>query len=275
VIRLAILGAFLVSTAIAGVFAFPTSHLSVSFLDVGQGDAILIQGPTGVQVLVDGGVNQAVLRQLGRELPFYDRSIDAVIATHSDQDHIGGLRDVVERYSVEYFFESGAQSNTSAERVLHTALEKKGVSRTLARKGMRMLLGGGAYIDILFPDRDVSGLETNTASIVARVVYGDAEFLLTGDSPQSIERFLVASVGDTLESDVLKAGHHGSKTSSSLEFVRTVRPQYVVISAGKDNSYGHPHQEVIDTIRSVGATILGTHTHGTVKFFSDGRRVWR
>ena len=263
---------FTVSAVVAGLFAFPSHHLSVSFLDVGQGDAILIQGPTGIQVLIDGGANQEVLRALGTRLPFYDRSIDAVIATHPDQDHIGGLRDVVVRYEVGYFFEPGVVSGTSAETALNTALEKREVHRVLARKGMRLLIGGGAYIDVLFPDRDVSGLETNTASVIVRLVYDETEFLFTGDSPQSIEQFLVMTVGEGLESDVLKVGHHGSKTSSAPAFIDTVRPQYAVISAGKDNKYGHPHKEVVTLFAERGIQVLQT-AEKSVRFTSNGQTI--
>lgn len=129
-------------------------------------------------------------------------------------------------------------------------------------------LGGGAVLQILFPDRDPSGMETNAASVVARLVYGESEFMFTGDSPQNIENYLVSS-GD-LSSDVLKAGHHGSKTSTGSNFISAVSPEYVVISVGKDNRYGHPNQEVLDTLTNFGAKILRTDTFGRLIFKSDG-----
>ena len=131
-----------------------------------------------------------------------------------------------------------------------------------------MDLGDGAILQILFPDRDPSGMETNTSSIVARLVYGQNEFLFTGDSPQAIEKYLIALGG--LQSDVLKAGHHGSKTSSSAEFVSAVAPEYAVISVGKDNRYGHPNQETLDTFTNFGSQILCTDQSGRIIFKSDG-----
>lgn len=245
-------------------------ELRVSYLNVGQGDAILIQGPTGVDLLVDGGRDRSVLRELPKEMGILDRSIDVVVATHPDADHISGLSDVFERYRVRYFLEPGVENDTSAALRLKDAVSREpGVEAALARRGQRINLGDGAYADILYPNGDVSKLETNTGSIIMRVVYGETEFMLTGDAPISIEHWLV-SQKENLRSDVLKAGHHGSKTSSSAEFLAAVAPALVVISAGKDNSYGHPHQEVLERVRGVGARTLSTIESGTITLVSDG-----
>ena len=226
--------------------------LTVSFLDVGQGDAIFIDAPSGRQVLIDGGKGRAVLRQLSRVMPWYDRSIDVVVATHPDADHIGGLPDVLKRYRVERVFYSSVDDDGSDQRAFVDALEEEvrgGAEKLIARRGQILVLGGGAYVEILFPDRSLPGIETNTGSIIARLVYAETAFMLTGDSPQSIEKYLVQLDGSTtlttsangLKANVLKVGHHGSKTSSSPLFVGFVSPEYAVFSRGCDNSYGHPH----------------------------------
>lgn len=248
--------------------------LTVAFLDIGQGDAIFIESPSGNQMLIDGGGGKAVLRELSKVMPFYDRSIDAVLATHPDQDHIGGLPHVFEKYQIGLFMEPGVSADTSTYKELGAQVEREkvqvGTEKILARRGMVVDLGEGATLQILFPDRDPSGMETNTASIVARLIYGEHEFLLTGDSPLSIENYLVSIQGETLESDVLKAGHHGSKTSTGAAFLAAVSPKYVVISAGKDNRYGHPAPEVLETISKFGAKILRTDYSGRIIFKSDG-----
>jgi competence protein ComEC len=139
---------------------------------------------------------------------------------------------------------------------------------------MRIILGDGAYADVLFPDRDVSAVETNTASIIMRVVYGETSFMLTGDSPQSIERYLTSSIYRTsLRSDVLKVGHHGSRTSSAEAFVHAVSPRYAVFSRGCDNAYGHPHREVVERFARLGIETRDTCEDGTVVFRSDGSAV--
>ena len=250
--------------------------LTVVFLNVGQGDAIFIESPSGNQMLIDGGPGKSVLRELSKVMPFYDRSIDAVLATHADQDHVGGLPDVLNRYKVDLFFETGNPGPSSSYEELKAMIEKLKIERLEARRGMIVDLGGGTILEIIFPDRDPSGMETNMSSIVARLVYGENEFLLTGDSPIAIERYLVsldgAHQGD-LKSDVLKAGHHGSKTSTGPEFVAVVAPKYGIISAGKDNRYGHPTAEVLETLTKAGATILRTDRDGRIIFKSDGIKL--
>lgn len=271
-LRLTIL-AFLV---LVNIFIFSFSEeriLTVSFLDVGQGDSILIESPTGVQVLIDGGRDKSVLRELGKELSFFDRSIDAVIATHPDEDHVGGLVDVFERYDIGMYLESGVQHDTGATRALESRVMAEEVSRVLARSGMRLILGGGAYADILFPDRDVTNIESNAGSIIMRVVYGDTEFMLTGDSPKAIEGLLVSKHGSALQSDVLKAGHHGSKTSSNPNFVSAVNPLYAVYSRGCDNRFGHPAPEVVELFKSSKIQTFDTCDDGTITFLSNGVSV--
>lgn len=133
--------------------------------------------------------------------------------------------------------------------------------------------GDGAKLFVLFPNQDVSKWETNEASIVAKLVYGENSFLLTGDSPIKTENILLKLDSKILDSDVLKAGHHGSRTSTSLAYAEAVSPTYAIISAGKDNSYGHPHKEVLDILTKVGAKILSTIDKGTIKFESDGESL--
>lgn len=247
--------------------------LTVSFLDVGQGDAIFIQSPSGAQVLIDGGPDRSVLRELARVMPWWDKTIDVVLATHPDADHVSGLVDVLERYRVSYILEPGVKGDTPQAESLLKAVANEDAVYTLARRGQVIDIGGGAHLEILFPDRDVSGMETNTASIVARAVYGETSFMLTGDAPDSIEKYLVQLDGKKLQSTVLKAGHHGSKTSSSLFFVGFVDPEYAVFSRGCDNTYGHPHQEVVELYNRFQIKKLDTCADGRVIFVSDGTAV--
>jgi len=247
--------------------------LKISFLDIGQGDAIFIEAPNGNQVLIDGGSNRAVLKELGKVMPFYDKTIDAVIATHPDKDHIGGLVEVLKNYRADMVMEPGVSSETGVYQELEKVIKDKNLPRILARRGMSLNLGDGARLNILFPDRNTEGWETNTASIVAKLVYGNNSFLLTGDSPIAIENYLSMIDGQNLKSDVLKAGHHGSRTSTVESFASLVSPQYTVISAGKNNQYGHPHKEVLDILGKTKSVTLKTYEKGTISFGSDGERV--
>lgn len=245
--------------------------LEVSFLDVGQGDAIFIETPNKYQVLIDGGKNRKVVSELGKLMPFGDRSIDVVISTHPDADHIGGLPEVVSRYQVGLYLEPGVESENDLDNELNTRLENRKVEKLLARRGQVIDFGDGVKLVVLFPNTDVSNWETNDASIVAKLVYRNQSFLLTGDAGIKTENALMNLAMGDLDVDVLQAGHHGSRTSTSLSFAQAASPIYAIISAGKDNSYGHPHQEVINTLQKVGAEILGTALEGTITFETDGK----
>jgi competence protein ComEC len=223
----------------------------VIFFDVGQGDSIFIQAE-GRQVLIDGGRNKQVLRELSNVMPFFDRSIDVVVVTHSDIDHIGGIYDVLERYKVGVVILSQPVNLDYGQYVL------------FAREGMSMFLTDDAWLDTLFPDRNVSGLSTNDASIVSKLYVKDMTFLLTGDSSVKIENFLLSQ--HNLKADVLKVGHHGSRTSTSEDFLKEVSPLHAVISVGRDNTFGHPHSEVINRLQNMNTTILSTDKCGSIFF---------
>jgi competence protein ComEC len=207
--------------------------LNVYFLDVGQGDSILIESPTHGRVLIDGGRNGKVLSEIGTILPFNDRKIDVVIGTHPDSDHIGGLAEVVERYDVGAYIHPNVSTDKKEEDELFKRLEQNNIPKIFAKRGMVVNFGDGARLLVLFPNQDVSRWDTNDASVVARLEYGERSFLLTGDSPVRVENILVNQNKELIDVDVLKAGHHGSRTSTSLSFARAVSPEYAVISAGK------------------------------------------
>ena len=270
-----LLGLFILNIFIWSIiFGSEGGKLTVAFLDVGQGDAVYIEAPNGNQVLIDAGSSKAVLRQLGKVMPFYDRSIDVVIATHPDKDHIGGLPDVLARYDVDFILDSGRAGASATYKELYTLVDALGVQSIQAKRGMVVMLDDDVHLNILFPDRDVPELESNTASVIAQLVYGETEFMLTGDSPKAIESYLVMLDGGNLESDVLKVGHHGSKTSSAEVFIGYVQPKYSVISADRNNKYGHPHNEVINTLEQFGSVILSTGDSGIIVFESDGENVF-
>lgn len=249
--------------------------LVVSFLDVGQGDAILIETPDGFEMLIDGGPNAAVLRELSKERSFFDREIDVVVTTHPDLDHIGGLVDVLKRYKVQTILRTENKNDKSAAEAFAAAEEKENAEEILADAGQVLQLGASTTIQIFSPTGDERQWESNASSIVLRVVYGNTSFMFTGDAPQEIEDYLVKTYGAQLDSDVLKLGHHGSKTSSSDAWLDTVTPQHVVVSAGLDNKYGHPHQDVMQRVFARNTQSSHTGTDGTITFYSDGIKVWR
>lgn len=275
-----------------GVLREERNVLKVAFLDVGQGDAIFIEAPNGKQILIDGGPNGAVLRELSKIMPFYDRSIDMVILTHPDQDHIGGLPTVLESYKVDFVMESGVGANNGTYEEFEKLVEQKNIKKILARQGTivelcdfmearipqnsaeaELLQGCGEYLEILFPNMDASGFETNTASVVTKLVYGKNSFLFTGDAPQSVEKYLSNVFEKQLDVDVLKLGHHGSSSSNSEVFLGFTSPDYTIASVGLNNRYGHPHKEVVDLLRKLDIPFLRTDDLGTILFTTDGESL--
>ncbi|HEX3036614.1 MAG TPA: MBL fold metallo-hydrolase, partial [Thermodesulfobacteriota bacterium] len=174
---------------------------------------VFLQTPNGRQMLIDGGPNKKVLSELGEVMPFYDRSIDVVVATHPDADHIGGLPEVLERYDVSYIFDPGAISDSSVYRAWENAVNNEESSEyKIISRGTRIFLEDDIWLEVLYPFKNQKSSETNEMSIVAKLIFGKTCFLLTGDLERKGEYELL---NDRLECDVLKAGHHGSKTSTS------------------------------------------------------------
>ncbi len=212
-------------------------------LDIGQGDALFIESPTGTQILFDSGPPRKILSTLSRVMSPFDRDIDAIVITNPDADHIGGFMDVLRVYKVGAVFEPGTVSDSKTYQNLKEEMENKNIPDILVKRGMHLDIGGGATIDILFPDRDVFDWSSNDGSIVAKLTYGETSFMLTGDSTIKTEKIILSKNSpEVLDSTILKVGHHGSRTSSSAKFIKAVSPEYALISNGKDNKYGHPHR---------------------------------
>ena len=274
-VRLFTIGALLSGLV---VLCWPSTSdglLRVRFLDVGQGDAILIQTPDGVEMLVDGGPGSSVLRALGTVQPWYDRTLDVVVATHPDTDHLGGLVDVLARYEVANIWEVAAEHDAPAAAAFSKAAALENAAVYLPQAGDVFLLGASTTVQIFSPHGDTTNWQSNNASIVLKVQYGDIGFLLSGDAPTSIEDYLAGAYGVGLEAEVLKLGHHGSKTSTSDIWLDAVTPEYAVVSAGLGNRYGHPNQDVMGRVFTRNITTLSTMTEGTITFATDGKTVWR
>jgi competence protein ComEC len=269
-----ILGVLLLANILAWLTVYELSQpqiLKISFFDVGQGDSIFIQTPQGHQVLIDGGPDSTVLEKLGQEMPFWDRDIDLIILTHPDHDHIAGLIEVLKVYEVDNILWTGVAGNTQQYGEWERCLEEENASIIIAESGQKIIMGD-VYFEVIYPFENLEGEEVkniNDTSVVGRLVFKNNSFFFTGDISKSAERKIVES-GAEIKSDVLKVSHHGSKTSTAEEFVFSVSPDLAVIQVGRDNSYGHPYQEVLDTLDNYGIKILRTDIHGDIEILSDG-----
>lgn len=236
---------------------------SVTFLDIGQGDAILIESSNGNQMLVDSGRSNQIMSELGAVMAYGDKHIDVLLASHYDADHIGGFDDVLSSYSADTLLVNGAEPTTkTAKRLLEIAGEEN-MSVQIARRGTIINLGGGVLARVLYPISNPA--KGNDGSIIMKVYTPGKTFMLTGDAPQKTENIVVELEGDRLQSDVLKIGHHGSKTSSSNLFLKAVNPEVTIISAGLDNQYGHPHPNVMARIKALGVPFLATYRDGRIE----------
>ncbi len=240
------------------------SDFEMVVLDVGQGDAILLTTPGGHHVLVDGGPSGIGLaRELGAELPHWERQLDAVILTHPDEDHVAGLPEVLARYGVGLEHDTGVTKDTHA----YAVYRQRAGERDEVRRGDSWELDGVRF-EVLWPPDGYSDEATNETSIVLRVTYGDVHFLLTGDFEAGAQHALMAL--DDVSADVLKVPHHGSKTTAA-DFLDAVGAQVAIISVGAENRFGHPSAEVLEEL--TGTTMLRTDLDGRVTVKTDGHAI--
>lgn len=257
--------------------AWQATHLpdetEIVFLSVGQGDAILIRhGMT--EILIDAGVDgKLLLSRLGRHIPFWDRTIETVIATHSDRDHIGGFPSVFRSYRVLSALTNGYEDGTESERLFFGVIQDEGISRQPIRAGTEITLpsGGGVFI-VEHPSPyglPLSDKESNDGSIILRFVYGESTVLFTGDLPRE-ELFLP----EEQPVDILKVAHHGSRFSSSDVFLDRISPKEAIISVGR-NRYGHPNPLVIDRLASRGIVTHRTDVEGDIVYICKEQKCVR
>lgn len=239
------------------------------FLDVGQGDSEFIELPNGDCMLIDastsayGGFIADYIKNLGYT------DIDYLVATHPHADHIGGMTEIFEDFDIGTVYMPNAVSESKTFERFMDAVENEGCKVVEAKPGVNILSDGKLTIDILAPVSD-NYKDLNNYSAVVKLVYGDTSYLYMGDAESESEAEILSA---DIEADVLKAGHHGSSTSSSPDFIKRVNPKYAVISCGKDNSYGHPHKETISLFDSMGIKTFRTDELGTVVISSDSETI--
>jgi len=263
----------------AVVFTSPDDNMHVTFLDVGQGDSILIQMPNGQDIIIDGGPDlQKINLELSERLPFWDRTIDFVVCTQPQADHVTGLVEVLQRYKVKQVLEPGVSYNSSIYREWLNCVEDKGIEYNIARAGQEIDSGSGIKLEVLNPPQDLfeeTSHDVDNNGVVLKLTWGKVSFLFTADIREEAEFELIGQRAN-LQSTVLKIAHHGSSTSTSQQFLTAVDPELVVICVGADNPFGHPSPEVMSRlIEGVGEdNIYRTDEDGAIEFITDGERLW-
>lgn len=274
----------------AYIFSQPDGKLHLVFCDVGQGDAIFIKTPDNHDLLIDGGPNNRVLECLSNNMPFYDRTVDMVILTHPQKDHLQGLLSVIDRYSIKYFVSVPVGNTSQGFSELKKKIEAKSIPVKNLYQGDNFSMGEVKF-NILWPEREwtseklhnnillagknsnVLGLSTdnkelNSFSIVLYLNYRQFDTLLTGDSDSKIQPEIVRAA-QLPDVDILKFPHHGSKTGITREFLEKIRPEMTVISVGK-NPWGHPTREALALLEEVKSAVARTDRQGEIEVISDG-----
>jgi len=249
-------------------------NFTVNFLDVGQGDSILIRAPKGETILIDGGESYNCLRN--HFIQFGIRKIDLLVLTHPHADHVGGLPEVVRDYNVGMVLDGGQSHTSSLYMDFLSIIEEKGVAYKLARSGQKFLIGDEIQLIILHPQKEfIVGTDSdlNNNSVVIKLRYGEVSFLFTGDIEEEAEKEIILG-GKDLSSGILKVPHHGSAGGCYVEFLKNVSPRVAIISAGKGNRYGHPANSTLKKLKELGIKIYRTDRDGTVTITSDGKKVW-
>ncbi len=255
------------SVGLSGVL-YGDNLLNIHFYDVGQGDAILIQkGDT--QIVVDGGPNEQILTDLGRDISPWDREIELLVLTHPHADHLTGLTPVIERYNVQKILYYPDSYDTKSYMRFLEAVKKEGAEVLYGRAGGKIQLGE-ISLQILWPIDNYHDRNANNESLVLLLDYADFDALLLGDAEKSVQPKIVINQ----EVELLKVAHHGSWNGAYEPFLRTVSPALAVISVGAKNSYGHPHQQMLSLFDNLGIPYLRTDLAGTITVRSDGRNFW-
>ena len=257
------------------VFYLRDDSLKVVFFDVGQGDSIFIETPQKHQILIDGGPSpKIILEKLGREMPFYDRSIDLLVLTHPESDHLRGLLEVLKYYKVDYVLYTGIKKDTLVDKEWESILKEKRSHIVFAKEGKEFISGKTKLI-VIYPFEKLSPIvykkNVNDTSIVTLLNHRNVSFLFTGDISKSTEEKIVER--ERIESDVLKVAHHGSKTSSFDIFLEKANPKIAVISTGKNNKYGHPNKEVLERLAKYKIKVFRTDRVGDIIMKTKGFEI--
>ncbi len=241
-------------------------EFNVVFFDVGQGDSIFINCPNDYQILIDGGPDNTVVEKIGKYMPFYDRTIELVILTHPDGDHVTGLVEVLDRYKVSSVIYTDVESQNSAYAKFRDLIEDNYITEQIAQAGQTYIITESIILNVVYPFDNYQNEvvdDVNSTSVVTRLVVGTTGFLFTGDASVDEESEIIDS-GLDISADVLKVGHHGSNTSTSEGFITAVDPDYAVIQVGTDNHFGHPKFSVLRLLENNGLEIFRTDINGDV-----------
>jgi len=261
------------------IITVPDDYLHVSFFDVGQGDAVLIQTPNGQNILIDGGPSpQSLCLELSNKLPFWEKTLDLVISTQPHADHITGQIEILQRYNIEQVIDANIDYDSAVYNEWLNAIKDNHIKRTIVKAGNIFDLGNDIRIEVLNPPSTQfkgTSNDVDNNGLVLKLLYRQISFLFTADIRHETELNLIMQRID-LKSTVLKVAHHGSDTSTSALFLNFADPEISIISVGTENYYGHPSNEVLNMLANdIGKErIYRTDISGTIELITDGNSLW-
>lgn len=260
----------------AGWFYFhltwPTA-VEVTIFDVGQGDAIGIRTPSGQNVIIDGGPNNKLVQKVGTWLPLYDRQIDAILITHPHDDHLIGFVEILKRYEVKMILSSLNDADNVNFKEIRKIASEKNIPWYLVKLGNKLDLGDGVIWEMDGPITAEFDETENNESVISVLRYGNECMVFSGDAEEKEEQEILDQKVSNLDCDILKAGHHGSNTSSSDEWLQAVAPKYVLVSVGVNNVYKHPSLRTVTRLERAGARVMRTDEVGDIRVLMDKNSV--
>jgi competence protein ComEC len=245
--------------------------MKVSYIDVGQGDSILVQ-VNGKNLLIDAGPNDSTDKLMSYLNKQNIKKLDFIVATHPHEDHIGAMDTVIKKYTIGEFYAPKKMTTTKTFENMVTALKSKNIKINTAAAGVSLDLGKNVKCEMVAPNGTNYGDNLNNYSAVIKITYGNSKFLFMGDAEKLSEKEILNKNYD-ISSDVLKLGHHGSSSSSSKAFLDKVSPKIAIISCGKNNDYGHPHKETLEEMKKRNIQVYRTDIDGSIVLISDGKKI--
>jgi len=241
----------------------------IIFVDTGQGNLTLVKN-NNLKILIDTGREERGLKNLKKEFSFFDKKIDAIFLTHFDEDHVKNIFTLFKHYFISSLWINDKNPDGSLKREILKNAKKNKINIEKIFAGEKIVFNKNLSFEIIYPENWLKQMKnSNSSSTVLKIIYKNKSILITGDLPEEIEKYLAQRYPNKIKADILVAGHHGSKTSNSEIFLKTVNPKWIIISVGKDNSYGHPHQEVLQRIEKLKIPYFRTDQVGSIKFWVD------
>ena len=247
-------------------------EFKIEFLNTGQGNLTLVKYKNQ-NFLIDTGYNNLGIQNLKKEISFFDRKISAIFLTHFDIDHVWNTNQIVDFFEVKNLYLTSKGTDNPVKKEILKKIKEKNIPYLFLEQGDEIIIDKNLKFEILYPFKNLKTFERdNYSSFVILIKYKDKKILITGDLPEKVEKYLVKIYGKKLNADIFLAGHHGSKSSNSEIFLKTIKPKWIIFSVGKNNSYHHPNKEVLERVKEMKIPFFRTDLDGNIRFWVENNQ---